>query len=129
RLGLGGAGNWLPGQKVEMQCSWRNVKSVSFRLAEFDLEQAWSKYVEQRDGEFTAGDFAQFAAERSPKKLSGAEVAAWTLDTQDDGRHGPKAQNVEVPAKKNGAYLLTAEANGLTSRVVILVSDLVMIEH
>ena len=129
RLGLSGAANWLPGQKVQLNVNWRNVKSVAFTLDEFDLEKAWTKYVEQRDGEFTTGDFANFAAARSPKKLAGAEVASWTLDTQDDGGHVQKGQAIDVPAKKTGSYLLSAEANGVVSRVVVLVSDLVMIER
>ncbi|MCE9582581.1 MAG: hypothetical protein K8T20_08820, partial [Planctomycetes bacterium] len=129
RLGLSGAGNWMPGEKVELSVSWRNVKSVAFKVEEFDLEKAWTKYVEGRDGDFTAGDFASFAANRAPKKLAGAEVGNWALDTQDDGQHGSKAQQIEVPVKKGGSYLLTAEANGVTARVVVLVSDLVMVER
>lgn len=129
RLGLSGAGNYMPGQKIQLNVGWRNVKTVAFRLEEFDLEGAWTKYVEQRDGDFTAGDFASFAASRSPKKLAGAEVSAWELKTEDDGRHASKSQPVEVPAKKAGAYLLTAEADNVTSRVVVLVSDIVMVER
>lgn len=129
RLGLSGAGNWLPGQKVQLNVSWRNAKSVAFTVEEFDLEQAWTKYVEQRDGDFTAGDFANFAAARSPKKLAGAEVAKWTLETKDDGRHTPAAQAFDVPVAKTGSYLLTAEAGGVISRVVVLVSDLVMVQR
>ena len=73
RLGLSGAGNWLPGQKVELSVNWRNVKSIALKVEEFDLEKAWSKYVEQREGDFTAGDFANFAASNSPKYAPAAE--------------------------------------------------------
>ncbi|MBI2923197.1 MAG: hypothetical protein HYY18_19245, partial [Planctomycetes bacterium] len=129
RIGLAGASNWLPGEKIELALANRNVGKAVLSLREFDLEAAWKRYAEGGADDFNAGDFANFAVQRMAEKFVGREVSSWTAELGDDGRHAWRSQNVEVPAKKEGAYLLTAAADGLVSSVVVLVSDLVLVER
>ncbi|NUN48490.1 MAG: hypothetical protein HUU15_06640 [Candidatus Brocadiae bacterium] len=129
RLGFGGVATWTTAQQPEINLGYRNVASVALKLQRFDLPRAWELYQERTEGDFRGGDFLNFAAGHAADQLAGEEIRSWTWKSEDNGLHASMATIVKPEVKGEGAYLLTAEADGIVSRVVVVVSDLVLVER
>jgi uncharacterized protein YfaS (alpha-2-macroglobulin family) len=114
-VGVSVSSVFLPGSEIEYYLSWRNVAKI---------ELALYPVVLPRDVSF-AGSDSSAGAWLSQIDTSGRDpVDAWIHRTDDDGRHRPGREAVQLDRTLPlGAYLLEVRDAGVEARELILVTD------
>ena len=107
---------FLPGSDVEYYLSWKNVDRIEFSLHRVDLTKDL-RFRYARDA------FNPWENHIDPDREN--RIRTWTVDGVDAGDFLPKKARSSLPDRlEPGAYLLEATAGDLSSRALILVSDL-----
>ena len=110
-------GAFLPGSEVQFQVAWRNLRRIEWTLRPVNLP-ADVQFTNRNHG---AGDWLQSLVSTAPP------LARGTVDTHDDGFHNPGRTNVILATPPPaGAYLLELKGGAVTSRELVLVSDVVL---
>ncbi len=106
---------FLPGSAKVVHLGWRNAEAIDLALVAVDLG---------RDVRLDSKDDGPHDWLRELDPGGRATHVRWTHATGDDGLHRRGEAYVEVPGEvPPGAYLLTARANGVDSRQLVLVSE------
>lgn len=125
-------GTHLPGQEPAVQLRTRNIKAVTFTLHRLDLP-GLLRGPGSREGRVRWSRLAELAGLRDGRPnlqpYLGEQLARWTEETGDEGKHLPRQAQVEVPVSEVGAYLLRASAPGREVSALLLVSDLAVIQR
>ena len=108
---------FAPAAKVSFQVSWRNVERIDFSLHKIRLLD----HLRLQGGRAHEDNWLDAI---SPEE----KVKSWTRETADTGKHIPGSETITLEDElKPGAYLLTASAGGVSSRELILVTDVSLI--
>ena len=105
---------FLPDSEIQFYLTWRNTGSIDFSIYNVDL---------CRDVNFSGKEFS------SHQWLSAIDLGwrektkSWTKQVKDIGDYKPGNETIRLDFKLSpGAYVLQAEAKGVTSREIILVT-------
>jgi tetratricopeptide (TPR) repeat protein len=124
--------SFRPGEVIALSAWSRNLPDILFTARELDLTALMSDKSVPEDYTFGLNGIAPYleAHPELKKAVLGREVTRWTVDTADTGEHRYHRSEIEVPelGKKEGAYYVEAKGLGLSHGVVILVSNLGVIE-
>ncbi len=116
---------------------FRNGAKVSFEAFEIQVSKLLDDvkgYLASNPGQvdwnrLDLGNIGYRLVERNEQQYVGAKVAAWDVDLKPRPKHVDELITVDTPVKKPGAYLLVGKmAGGNTSRIIIWVSDTVIIK-
>src|SRR5262249_39460862 len=116
---------------------FRNGNKVSFEAHEIkvaklleDTRTYLQGHTGQLDGErLNIQEIGYRLVEKQQNQYLGDKVASWDLDLKPRPEHVDDRVTVNTPLTKPGAYLLTAQmANGNLSRIVVWVSDTVVVK-
>ena len=117
-----GVGNiFLPDSEIQFGMNARNLTRVDFAIYKFDMprEVTMIKAADADEGDADSSAWLQKiqTAGRRP-------VKSWTKTISESARHKPVQQNIRLEEKLPvGAYLLEAKSGSVSSREMILVSD------
>jgi alpha-2-macroglobulin len=103
---------FVPDSEQEIAVSWRNTRSIELAITAVDLTSD-PNYTRPQD------DWVQNirTAEKTP-------VRKWTFTTPDGGPYAPGTERIRLePKLPPGAYIVTAGAQGESSRQLLLVTD------
>jgi uncharacterized protein YfaS (alpha-2-macroglobulin family) len=124
-LGVGVSNTFLPDSELQFGLSARNLKSVNFAIYPINLP---------RDVRFTKNsdaDEGEGHNEAWLEKIATAGRAAarsWSKNLDDKGAHKPSNEQVRIEGKLPvGAYLLEAKSGALSSRELLLVTDMALV--
>jgi uncharacterized protein YfaS (alpha-2-macroglobulin family) len=129
------------GQAAVVDFRFRNGKKVSFEAFEIQVSKLLADvkaYLKNNPGVGQGGldwhtvnvsDIGYRLVQRNERQYLGAKAAAWNVALKPRPNHIDDRITVTTPLKKPGAYLLTATmANGNTSRIIVWVSDTVIVK-
>jgi uncharacterized protein YfaS (alpha-2-macroglobulin family) len=119
QVGVSVGNIFLPGSEVQYHLNWRNVKKVKLALHKVDLTKAvrFAGRGESPHNWLQAVDPA-----------AGVKVAEWTHETGDRGDYRYGNATLRLDRKPGmGAYLLTAAAESVNARELVLVSDATLV--
>ncbi|MBI3272689.1 MAG: hypothetical protein HYZ53_27120, partial [Planctomycetes bacterium] len=133
RLALEAPPPTIPGAKVEAKLSSRNVKKVAFvaRKVKLDALLDKSSFTEDWNRSLQGLADAVLRERRSRADALGAKVAEWEVETGDDGAYKPleRAVAFPLPTRESGLYLVSASAEKITTSVLVLLTDLALVER
>jgi uncharacterized protein YfaS (alpha-2-macroglobulin family) len=108
-------GTFLPDSEQQVMLTWRNTKSVQLTLTPVDV----TNYDLPAKGTWIDG-----------LRLDAKPARQWTYETGDRGDHVPGYNNVRLePRLDRGAYLMTASADGKSSKQLVMVTDAHILVH
>jgi uncharacterized protein YfaS (alpha-2-macroglobulin family) len=125
------------GREATVDFRFRNGDRVSFEAWEINVPKLLADvraYLRGHTGQLdwnqlNVGNIGFRLVEQQQRQYLGARVAAWDLKLRPRPEHVDDRITVHTPLKKPGAYLLTARlANGNVSRVIVWVSDTVLVK-
>ncbi|MCU1267018.1 MAG: Large extracellular alpha-helical protein [Acidobacteria bacterium] len=116
---------FLPDSELQFNLSARNVKRVDFALYKIDLTRnvRFTKNIEEEDGE---GDSEGWMQKLPTAGLIAVKSWSRTLDSKTD--HKPIDEEIRIEGKLPlGAYLLEARSGSLSSRDLVLITDVSLV--
>jgi uncharacterized protein YfaS (alpha-2-macroglobulin family) len=125
------------GKKASIDFRFRNGNKVSFEAFAIKVPELLADvkgYLQGRTGQIdwnqiNIANIGYRLVELQQTKYQGDKIAAWDLDLKPQPEHVDDRVTVTTPLSKPGAYLLTAKmANGNLSRVIVWVSDTVIVK-
>ncbi|MDF1666433.1 MAG: MG2 domain-containing protein, partial [Planctomycetota bacterium] len=134
---LNGGAAQVAGKGATINLRFRNGKKVQFTAKAIKLEKLLTDlkaYINSRPKrldwqKMNLGNIGYRLVYQNQEQYVGQTAASWSLDLNPLAQHFDKSLTVTTPLQKSGAYLLEAKMdNGNTSRVVIWVSNTVMIQ-
>jgi len=111
----------LPGRETPLSVTTRNVGRVAFSLRRLDPDAPFADAAARRRGPWLEPGAAQ------ARGLSAPPDAAWAMAPVDDGRRRHVTTPTRLPALRPGLYLLTATADGIEVKSLVVVSDLALV--
>lgn len=114
----------LPRLKLET----RNIKQVRLAAYRVRLEDVVRQKAFSRSKEPDWSSTREWFGRAWKRRKSGGLVAQWSVVTKDSGNHRGQDTTTTVPLRENGAYIVEASASGITSTVLVLVSDLTLVQ-
>jgi uncharacterized protein YfaS (alpha-2-macroglobulin family) len=124
------------GKGATVDYRFRNGKKVSFEAFAIrvpklldDIKAYLKSSPPQLDwNQMNPGNIGYRLVEQGQQQYLGAKVASWDLDLTPRAGHVDERVTVTTPLQKPGAYLLIGKmADGNTSRVIVWVSDTVIV--
>jgi hypothetical protein len=116
RVGLGVSNAFLPGSKIQVHLSWRNVARVDLSLIAVDLTA---------DVRLSGRDQSQGEWLASIELAGKPRLRSWSEAVEDEGDHVPGSRALLLEGSlEPGAYVIEALAGGERARELVLVSDL-----
>jgi uncharacterized protein YfaS (alpha-2-macroglobulin family) len=140
---VGNWGRFEPGQAypagvaAAVDFRFRNGDKVSFEAHAVNVPKLLDDvkaYIKSNPGQLdwnqlNVGNIGYRLVERGERQYLGEKVASWDLALKPRPEHVDDRVTVSTPLKKPGAYLLTAKmAGGNTSRIIVWVSDTVIVK-
>ncbi len=125
------------GKPAVVDFRFRNGNKVSFEAHEIKVSKLLNDvkaYLDANPGrvdwqQAQIANIGQRLVELNQQQYQGKKVANWDLKLKPRPKHVDDRVTVETPLFKPGAYLLTGEmANGNTSRIIVWVSDTIIIK-
>ena len=126
-LSLGTTRAFLPGSEPKIQLASRNIKNVALKAEHFKLE----KFVADTSEWARQNNDLSRAVWSNTTKLANyttGTAAEWKYATEDRGEYKHLSREIGVPVKGIGAYLITASADGVIARNLVIVSDLAIMK-
>ncbi|MCZ7646533.1 MAG: MG2 domain-containing protein [Planctomycetota bacterium] len=123
RLDLQPLGAQLPGGEIKLQVRTRNIGKIAFAAYPVALDEAvkaWGGGERNGYNDFVQSLWRGDALE--PHR--GAQLAQWNAGTSDKQDHQWVADAVQIPLNEVGAYLISAESQGVVARQLLVVTDL-----
>ena len=124
-LGVGVSNIFLPDSEVQFGLSARNLKRVDFALYPVNLTRD-VRFTRDPDAEEGEGDNDNWIQ----KITTAGRVPArnWSKSLNDKGDYKPVNEQVRIEGKLPvGAYLLEAKSGALSSRELVLVTDVAVV--
>ncbi len=134
RIESGGAAT--AGRKATVDYRFRNGTKVTFAAHAVKVDKLLAdvkSYLKSSPGQldwnkFNIQNIGHRLVDEGQAQYLGDKVASWDLDLKPRPNHVDDRVTVTTPLQKAGAYLLTATmAGGNTSRVIVWVSDSVLV--
>ena len=115
-VALTAAGTFVPDSEQDVMLYWRNVKRVDLSLIAVDVTDVQRR----KDQNWIEG----IRTEGKPV------VRKWSFETNDKGDHVPSYETLHLtPKLERGAYIMTASAQGATSKQLVMVTDAHILVH
>ncbi|HEX2834284.1 MAG TPA: MG2 domain-containing protein [Thermoanaerobaculia bacterium] len=110
-------GTYLPESEQQLTLHWRNVANIELAIHPVDLVRD-TGYDERKEWV----DLVDISA-RKP-------VRQWTYAAKSSGAYRPGTDRIRLePRVDPGAYIVTAKAEGVTSRALLLITDAHILVH
>lgn len=117
-----------PGKKASLEIAARNVAEVKLSAHAIKLEElVKDARVLSRPREGFTELFARLGKSAGVRKFYQGEPVTWTQPITSKP-HAPVRRTVETPLTRNGAYVIEAEAGPVKSSVILVISDLAVIQ-
>ncbi|MBN1918787.1 MAG: tetratricopeptide repeat protein [Verrucomicrobia bacterium] len=114
----------MPGTNVPISVQSRNIKTIKFTAYRVKLEDLLARDIVLRNHDV---NFSQFSIAFGGE-IEREQVAAWDLDTQDDGKHAWYRTTIDCPVTARGAYVIEAEGGDVTFTFALIISDLTLVQ-
>lgn len=106
---------FLPDSEIEFHLNWRNVKRIDFSLYKVDI----TKDVKFPDTDTNIYNWVQYVDISLSEKIK-----SWSKETSDKEDYKPGNETIKLDKKLAlGAYILSANGEGVNARELILVTD------
>ena len=120
-LSVAVSNTFLPDSEVQFGLSARNLKRIDFALYPVNLTRdvRFTRNADEEEGEGDNDNWIQKVA-----TAGRVPARAWSKNLNDKGDYKPVSEQVRIEGKLPvGAYLLEAKSGALSSRELILVTD------
>ncbi len=125
-IALDASGVRLPGDENRIKMTTRNLGKVEFAAFPVKLDRI---FTDPRNREKSWRDFfSQFLAMGGAQEHRDIQVAEWSFETGDDGRHQHIQSEVAVPLREADAYVIRAKGGTAVFEAVLVISDLAIIK-
>ncbi|HEX7808273.1 MAG TPA: MG2 domain-containing protein, partial [Thermoanaerobaculia bacterium] len=115
------SGTYLPESEQELSLRWRNVDKIELAIIPVDLVKD-PRPDESRNQNKEWVDLIDLTGHTPVKK--------WTYPTKNAGDYRPGTGVIRLdPRITPGAYVVTAQASGVTSRALLLITDAHILVH
>ncbi len=128
-ISLDTMGQQKPGENAKITVNTRNVKAVKFTAYRVQLEKVLDQQAKLNDFDIQFSQWSgNFGSIANARQYFGEKVAEWNFNAKDKGDYKNAYETIDTPLKDLGAYAIVAEADGIRSARVLLISDLAILK-